>query len=99
IKGDVIYAGEVQTKLIPKNTDHPYGIRDLRAYGILEPAGDVGGDLYDYFMVDEDRFCFVIADVVGKGIVAAMTMTMASTLLPSLAPFYKSSDELLMQLN
>ncbi len=99
IRGDVIYAGEVQTKLIPANTDHPFGIKDLRAYGILEPAGDVGGDLYDYFMIDEDRFCFVIADVVGTGIVAAMTMTMASTLLPSLAPFYNKSNELLRELN
>jgi len=75
MRGDVIYAGEIQSKLIPDNTDHPIGIKELRAYGILEPAGDVGGDLYDYFMIDEDRFCFVIADVVGTGIGAAMTMT------------------------
>lgn len=99
MRGDVIYAGEIQSKLIPDNTDHPIGIKELRAYGIFEPAGDVGGDLYDYFMIDEDRFCFVIADVVGTGIGAAMTMTMASTLLPSLAPFYTKSNELLRELN
>lgn len=99
IRGDVIFASEIQTKLIPKNSTHPFGIKQLRAYGILEPAGDIGGDLYDYFMVDEDHFCFVIADVLGKGIVAAMAMTMASTLLPSIAPFYKRSNELVEQLN
>lgn len=99
IRGDVLYASAIQTKLIPQNEEHPFGIKELRAYGILEPAGDIGGDLYDYFMIDEDHFCFVIADVLGKGIVAAMAMTMASTLLPSIAPYYKSSDQLLLKLN
>lgn len=99
IRGDVIYASEIQTKLVPNNAEHPLGIKELRAYGILEPAGDIGGDLYDYFMIDEDHFCFVIADVLGKGIVAAMAMTMVSTLLLSIAPYYKSSKELLGKLN
>ncbi|MCB5271717.1 MAG: SpoIIE family protein phosphatase [Candidatus Cloacimonetes bacterium] len=99
IRGDVIYASEIQTKLVPSNVEHPLGIKELRAYGILEPAGDIGGDLYDYFMIDEDHFCFVIADVLGKGIVAAMAMTMVSTLLLSIAPYYKKSQELLLELN
>lgn len=99
IRGDVIYASEIQTKLVPSNVEHPLGIKELRAYGILEPAGDIGGDLYDYFMIDEDHFCFVIADVLGKGIVAAMAMTMVSTLLLSIAPYYKKSKELLGELN
>jgi phosphoserine phosphatase RsbU/P len=99
IRGDVIYASEIQTKLIPENSVHPMNIKELRAYGILQPAGDIGGDLYDYFMIDQDHFCFVIADVLGKGIIAAMAMTMVSTLLPSIAPYYKSSKELLRELN
>ncbi|HNQ44266.1 MAG TPA: cache domain-containing protein, partial [Candidatus Cloacimonadota bacterium] len=53
IRGDVIYASEIQNNLIPKNTTHPFGLEELRVYGILEPAGDIGGDLYDYFMIDE----------------------------------------------
>lgn len=99
IRGDVIYASEIQTKLIPKNTEHPYNIKELRAYGILEPAADIGGDLYDYFVIDENHFCFVIADVLGKGIVAAMSMAMISTFLPSIAPYHKRSSELLSKLN
>ncbi|MCB5262091.1 MAG: SpoIIE family protein phosphatase [Candidatus Cloacimonetes bacterium] len=99
IRGDVIYASEIQTKLVPTNVEHPLEIKELRAYGILKPAGDIGGDLYDYFMIDDDHFCFVIADVLGKGIVAAMAMTMVSTLLLSIAPYYKSSKELLWELN
>lgn len=99
IRGDIIYASEIQTNLIPKNTGNPLGIKDLRAYGILEPADDIGGDLYDYFLIDEDHFCFVIADVLGKGIIAAMAMTMVATLLPSIVQHYKSPPELLSKLN
>ncbi|MDD3535951.1 MAG: SpoIIE family protein phosphatase [Candidatus Cloacimonetes bacterium] len=99
IRGDVIYASEIQTKLIPKNSEHPFNIKELRAYGILEPAGDIGGDLYDYFVIDENHFCFVIADVLGKGIVAAMSMAMISTFLPSIAPYHIRSSELLSKLN
>jgi len=99
IRGDVIYASEIQTNLIPKQCTNPFGIKEIRTHGVLEPAGDIGGDLYDFFLIDENHFCFVIADVLGKGIVAAMAMTMVSTLLPSIAPFYKSSSELLQKLN
>ncbi len=99
IRGDVIYASEIQTKLVPVNTQHPFGIQELRAHGILSPAGDIGGDMYHYFMIDEHRFCFVIADVLGKGIVAAMAMTMVSTFLPAIAPFSKRSRLMLGELN
>lgn len=99
IRGDVIYASEIQTKLIPKNSEHPFNIKELRAYGILEPAADIGGDLYDYFVIDDTHFCFAIADVLGKGIVAAMSMAMISTFLPSIAAYHKSSSEMLSKLN
>jgi len=99
IRGDVIYASEIQTNLIPKQCTNPFGIKEIRTHGILEPAGDIGGDLYDYFLIDDDHFCFVIADVLGKGIVAAMRMTMVSTLLPSIAPYHSSSSELMQKLN
>jgi len=99
IRGDVIYASEIQNNLIPKNTVHPFGIKELRVYGILEPAGDIGGDLFDYFQVDDEHFCFVVADVLGKGIVAAMTMTMVSTLLPYIAPQHREPGQILKVLN
>ena len=38
------------------------------------PAREVGGDFYDYFALDDDRFAFVIADVSGKGVAAGMFM-------------------------
>jgi len=59
----------------------------------LEPAGLVGGDLYDYFSVDDNHFLFGIADVVGKGVAAALTMTMVSTLLRTYAPQLKQPEK------
>lgn len=96
---EVRFASEIQKNLIPSNTEHPYGINALRVYGIFEPASDIGGDLYDYFMVDENHFCFAIADVVGKGIVAAMTMTIVSTFLRTVSAYHRRCNVILQELN
>jgi len=99
IVSEVRVASEIQRNLIPSNTEHPYNINDLRVFGILEPAGDIGGDLYDYFMIDDNHFCFAIADVAGKGIVAAMTMTITSTFLRGIGNYHVKSSEMLYELN
>ncbi|HRY83093.1 MAG TPA: SpoIIE family protein phosphatase [Candidatus Cloacimonadota bacterium] len=99
IMSEVLFASTIQRKLIPSNPEHSIFQDRLRIHGILEPAGDIGGDLYDYFMIDKDTFCFGIADVVGKGIVAAMTMTMVSTHLRAKGSYHSSPDTLLADLN
>lgn len=52
-------------------------------YASMEPAKEVGGDFYDFFMVDEDHLALVIADVSGKGVPAALFMVIAKALLQS----------------
>jgi len=99
IETEVQIASEIQRKLIPKNTEHPYGLKEIRSYGILEPAGDIGGDLYDFFPVDNNHFLFIIADVAGKGIVASMTMTMVSTYLRTVSTYQNSPGEIMQNLN
>jgi sigma-B regulation protein RsbU (phosphoserine phosphatase) len=99
ISSEVAFAAEVQRSLIPQNDSQPTEKGELLAYGILEPAGDVGGDLYEYFMIDERHFCFAVADVLGKGLPAAMTMTMVTTLLRSVAPHHKDPAIILQTLN
>ncbi len=54
-------------------------------YAVMIPAKEVGGDFYDFFMVDEDHLAVVIADVSGKGIPAALFMMTAKTLIKTLA--------------
>jgi len=51
---------------------------DLNA--IIEPAKEVGGDLYDYFLIDENRLFFLIGDVSDKGVPAALFMAVTKTL-------------------
>lgn len=99
ILNEVMFASTIQRNLIPANYDPKMKLRNVSPFGVLQPAGEIGGDLFDYFLIDENRFCFGIADVVGKGIAAAMTMTMVTTLLRSIAANYSSPDQILKQLN
>ena len=52
---------------------------------LIEPAREVGGDLYDFFMVDANRLCFLIGDVSGKGVPASLFMAVTKTLSRSFA--------------
>jgi len=99
IQSEFMFASEIQHSLVPLNTEDGHVFGGISCHGILNPAGAVGGDLYDYFMVDEHHFCFVIADVVGKGIVAAMTMTMVTTQLRTVSHYNKAPAEILYSLN
>ena len=99
IMDEVIFASAIQRNLVPKNIGQPLSGGRISSFGILEPAGEIGGDLYDYFLLDSDTYCFAIADVVGKGIGAAMTMTMVTTLLRSIAPGQNKPELILKRVN
>ena len=49
----------------------------------MDPAKEVGGDFYDFFMIDEDHIAFVMADVSGKGVPAALMMMVSRVLIKS----------------
>ena len=55
--------------------------REFEIYASMTPAKEVGGDFYDFFLVDNDHLALVIADVSGKGVPAALFMVIAKTLL------------------
>jgi len=65
----------------------------------LEPAREVGGDFYDSYFLHEERFCFCIADVSGKGVPAALFMAMAKTLIKSRAADDRSIASILTHVN
>ena len=75
-KAEMKVAYEIQMGLQPSEF---YMDEDLRIDALMHPARIVGGDFYDYFPLDEDRMCFVIADVSGKGPSAAVFMASAIT--------------------
>lgn len=99
IMAEVTFASAIQRNLIPKNSDLSKLPPNLKTFGILEPAGVIGGDLYDYFLKDDGHFLFAIADVIGKGVAASMTMTMMTTLLRSVSPVKDSPEDILHTLN
>ncbi len=99
ILAEVSFASAIQRNLVPKNADVSKLPPNLATFGILEPAGSIGGDLYDYFLSDANHFLFAIADVVGKGVPAAMSMTMLTTLLRATASADDSPETILLRLN
>jgi sigma-B regulation protein RsbU (phosphoserine phosphatase) len=72
IESELNIAKSIQMSMLPKTLEeNPY----ISIAATLKPAKAVGGDFYDYFYIAEDQLCFVIADVSGKGVPAAMFMS------------------------
>lgn len=66
-------------------------------FGLMDSAKEVGGDLYDYFYIDEVHLALVIADVSGKGIPAALFMMKTEALIKSLTISFKSDTASIMK--
>jgi serine phosphatase RsbU (regulator of sigma subunit) len=77
VNDELAMAAEIQTSFLPREFP-PFPDRDeFELYACMIPAKEVGGDFYDFFLIDDDHLALVIADVSGKGIPAAMFMVMA----------------------
>jgi|GEM_PF-569251 len=76
-------ANQIQTSMLP-HIFPPYPDRsEFDIFASMDPAKDVGGDFYDYFMIDDDHLALVIADVSGKGIPAALFMMVSKAVIKS----------------
>lgn len=81
IQRDLNVAREIQQGILPQ-TFPPFPNRtDFDIFATMVAAKEVGGDFYDFFMIDNDRLGFVIGDVSGKGIPAAIFMAVSRTLI------------------
>ena len=65
----------------------------------MDPAREVGGDFYDFYLIDKDHLCMVIADVSGKGIPAALFMMISKIIIQSCAMLGRSAGEILTKTN
>ncbi len=83
IEQELEYAREIQESALPHDFTFPRD--DFELYADMDPAREVGGDFYDFFFIDSNRLCLVIADVSGKGIPAALFMMRSKTALRSFA--------------
>jgi sigma-B regulation protein RsbU (phosphoserine phosphatase) len=82
LKTDLAVAGEIQQAILPR-VFPPFpeieSVLDIAAS--MTPAKDVGGDFYDFFRIDDEKIGFVMADVSGKGVPAAIFMAVSRTLI------------------
>jgi phosphoserine phosphatase RsbU/P len=99
IESELRIAREIQMGMIPHIFPPFPDLSEVDLFASLESAKEVGGDLYDFFLVDETRLCFAIGDVSGKGIPASLFMAVTRTLLRSVADKNKNTAEIVHSLN
>ncbi|MBR6390155.1 MAG: SpoIIE family protein phosphatase, partial [Lachnospiraceae bacterium] len=99
IGNELRMASDIQNDMLPHEFPPFPDIKEFNIYASMDPARDVGGDFYDFFMTDEDHLCIVIADVSGKGIPAALFMMISKVILQSNATMGVSAAEILERTN
>ena len=77
INEELAMAAEIQVSFLPREFPAFSDREEFELFASMVPAKEVGGDFYDFFLLDEDHLALVMADVSGKGIPAAMFMVMA----------------------
>jgi sigma-B regulation protein RsbU (phosphoserine phosphatase) len=85
MQGELNIGREIQMGMLPQHFPAYPDRDDFTVYATLEPAREVGGDLFDFFLIDEDHLCFLVGDVSDKGVPAALFMAVTKTLIKSLA--------------
>ena len=92
-------ARQLQADMLP-NTFPAFPDRDeFEIYAVMQPAKEIGGDFYDFFMIDHDHLGVVIADVSGKGIPAALFMVITKTLISNWARNGGEPKDILTKVN
>ena len=92
-------ATKIQTATIPRNFSDYDKYPQFELYGDCKPAKEVGGDFYDFFMLDDDHLCLVMADVSGKGIPAALYMMVSKIAIQTRAEQGGNPSEILRYVN
>ena len=85
-------ARDIQMSMVPTIFPPPEPTRPVEIYATLQPAHQVGGDLYDFFYTDEGQLCFLIGDVSDKGAPAALFMARTKTLIRLVGTLLPASD-------
>ena len=96
---DLRIAREIQMGILPSDLAGATNGTSLEVHAVIEPAREVGGDLYEVLRVSDSRIVVALGDVSGKGIPAALFMAVALTVLRTLARQFAEPDEILCRLN
>jgi len=99
IESELMIAHDIQMSILPKAFP-PFPDRDeFDIYAMIHPAREVGGDFYDFFMIDHDHLCFAIGDVSGKGVPASLFMAVTKTLIKAASSKGIAPGETLTKVN
>ena len=83
IQSELSVAREIQEGILPKNFPAFPDRKEFTLYAALDSAEEVGGDLYDFFFIDDDHLCLAVGDVSDKGVPAALYMAVTVTMIRS----------------
>ena len=92
-------ANQIQESMLPSIFPAFPERKEFDIYAVMDPAREVGGDFYDFFLIDKDHLCMVIADVSGKGIPAALFMMISKIIIQSCAMLGRDAGEILTKTN
>ena len=99
VESDLRIASKIQIDALPDAAPEFAGHLAVNLRGGMRTAKEVGGDFFDYFAIDENRICFLIADVSGKGTPAALFMMTAKTMIKDYALTLGSTAEIFNAVN
>ena len=99
IGAELEVATQIQASMLPCIFPAFPERKEFDIYASMTPAKEVGGDFYDFFLVDDNHLAMVIADVSGKGVPAALFMVIAKTLLKNCAQTGASPKQVLERVN
>ena len=99
IGAELNVATQIQADMLPRIFPAFPGREEFDLYATMDPAKEVGGDFYDFFLVDDDHLAMVMADVSGKGVPAALFMVIAKTLIKNRTQQGGTPKEILSDVN
>jgi sigma-B regulation protein RsbU (phosphoserine phosphatase) len=92
-------AAQIQESMLPHLFPPFPDRKEFDLYASMNPAREVGGDFYDFFLIDDDHLCLVMADVSGKGVPGALFMMISKVILQSCAMLGQGVSEILTKTN
>jgi sigma-B regulation protein RsbU (phosphoserine phosphatase) len=99
IESELRIAREIQMSFLPRVFPQPPRGNEFLVFAAILPAREVGGDLYDVFLVDDSSLFFAIGDVSGKGIPAALFMAKTKTILKGITREHRVPHKILTAMN